>query len=267
MTTEIGTAFIDREAALSACRRATTLKGRSDAVVVGLSAAALWGMPLAPRDAERIAHGAVSLSRRSRDRAWRGRSIDGHAIDLPTAHLTETGLLVVTTPARTWLDCAALVSPDHLLAMGDWALSSGLMSIGDLEPIINWGRGRRGVIRAREVAPLLRPGVESPQESRLRWLVISNGLPEPTINPEIVLPDMSVRRLDLAYLGLRFGLEFDGDWHARTQDHDERRRAALADAGWEILVARKDDLTQPERFLREVRAALARRSQWGRRRW
>lgn len=266
MATELGASFIDPQTVLSACRQVTA-RGRSDAVVVGLSAAALWGMPVPPSEAARIAHGAVSVSRSSSDRAWRGRRIEGHSIALPAEHLTEIGPLAVTTPPRTWLDCAALVSPDHLLALGDWALGRGILTISGLESLINWGRGRRGVMRAREVAPLLRHGVESPQESRLRWLVVSHGLPEPTINPEIVLPDMSVRRIDLAYQGLRVGLEFDGDWHARTQDHDERRRAALADEGWEILVARKDDLVHPDRFLRQVRSALARRSQGGRRRW
>lgn len=96
---------------------------------------------------------------------------------------------------------------------------------------------------------------------------MSHGLPEPSINPEVVLPDTSVRRLDLAYLGLRIGIEFDGDWHAKTQQHDELRRSLLANLGWAIVIARKDDLSRPDRVLRELRAAIAQRSQSGRRRW
>ena len=248
------------------CRGAVA-RGRSDAVFVGLSAAALWGMPIPPVAAAAIEHGNVSVSRGAQDRAWRGRGIDGHAIEIPTDHVTEVESLTVTTPARTWLDCAALVGPDHLLAMGDWAVDEGHAAPEDLLAMIDWGRGRRGIVRARQVAPLVRQGVESPQESRLRWVVVANGLPEPAINPEIVLPDLQVRRIDLAYLGLRIGLEFDGDWHVETQQHDEVRRASLMACGWEIVVARKDDLSQPDRVLRELRDAMARRGAALRRRW
>lgn len=258
--------FIDSPSAVSVCRRAL-VNGRPDAVVVGLTAAALWGMPLPPSAAVEIERGRVSVSRRSRDRAWRGQGISGHAIDLPDHHVTECESLQVTTPVRTWLDCAALVSSDHLLAMGDWSVDRGLMRTEELLALISWGHGRRGVVRAREVAALVRRGVDSPQESRLRWLVVSHGLPEPTINPVIVLPDMSVVRLDLAYVGLRLGMEFDGDWHVETQLHDAQRRSRLARLGWEIVVARKDDLSDPQMFLRRVRAALAERRQSNRRRW
>lgn len=160
MASGMGGHFVDPHVATSACHEVMA-KGRSDAVVVGLSAAALWGMPLAPRDAMGIAHGSVSVSRRSRDRAWRGHGVDGHSIELPDEHLTDRGSLVVTTPARTWLDCAALVAADHLLAMGDWSLDRGILDIEELQSVVTWGHGRRGVVLAREVAPLLRCGVES----------------------------------------------------------------------------------------------------------
>lgn len=236
----------------------TLREGGADVVVVGLTAAAIWGMPLPPSAAEQIRSGLVSISRRDCGSPSRQRTVDGHSIDLPPEHLAMRGELRMTTPARTWLDCAAFVKPDHLLAMGDWALDEAKLSIGELEALVRWARRRRGVVRAREVLPLLRPGVESPQESRLRWLVVSAGLPEPEINPEIVLPNGRVVRLDLAYVGLRLGLEFDGDWHAWTQEEDEERRSNLKAAGWTVLVARKDDLSQPEPLLRSVRRAFDR---------
>ncbi len=266
VATDAGEHFVQAAVVASVVREALA-RGRSDAVVVGLTAAALWGMPIPPSHAAEIAQGRVALSRLGHARAWRGRSIFGHSIELPNEHLAEVASFAVATPARTWLDCAALIRSDHLLAMGDWGLERGILSIAEIDTMIKWGSGRRGVVRAREVSPLLRRGAESPQESRLRWILIENGLPEPSINPEIVLPDLTVVRIDLAYVGLRIAVEFDGDWHARTRLHDDHRRALLASLGWEIVVARKDDLFDPAELLAAVRAALRDRWPSGRRRW
>lgn len=266
MTLEIPQQLVDQEAAATLVTT-TVMGSRTESVVVGFSAAAVWGMPLPPTIAQRVRSGLVSVSRLNSASASRQSSVEGHSLELPPEHWLQRGPLRITTPARTWLDCAALLPPDHLLAMGDWALDQGLLVAGELNSLVAWARRRRGVVRARLVMPWLRRGVESPQESRLRWVLIDAGLPEPAINPEIVLPDQRVVRLDMAYLGLRVGLEFDGDWHASTRVHDEQRRAALVASGWKVLVARKDDLWQPGRLLGAARQALAERTESTRNRW
>jgi len=238
-----------------------------DCVVVGLSAAAIWGMPLPPASAQVLKGGPVSLSRRGAATATRRAKVDGHSIDIPANHVAFLDSLTLTTPARTWVDCAALLSPDHLLAMGDWALGQGLVTLNEMTSIVAWARTRRGVVRAREVLPWIRTGVESPQESRLRWNVVACELPEPDINPEIVLPGARVVRLDLAYKGLRIGLEFDGEWHLGTQEHDAERRRQLEKAGWRVIVATKEDLFDPTAMLTALRSAISERSNVGRRRW
>jgi very-short-patch-repair endonuclease len=239
----------------------------ADSVVVGFSAAALWGMPLPPSVAELIHTGPASLSRRAAAAASRQSRVDGHSIDIPDAHLTELRSLCVTTAARTWVDCSALVSPDHLLAMGDWALNRDLVSPEELTKVVDWARGRRGVVLARQVLPWLRRGVESAQESRLRWHLIAHEFPEPAINPEVVLPRGRVVRLDLAYEGLRIALEFDGDWHIDTRAHDDERRRQLKSAGWIVIVANKYDLGDPSDVLRQLRLVVDERTTARRRRW
>lgn len=266
MTVRAPHRFLD-PGAVAASVTTTVMRCRTDCVVVGSSAAAVWGMPLPATVAESVRNGLVSVSRVDSGPASRQNAFDGHSLELPSDHWLQQGLVQITTPARTWLDCAALLPADHLLAMGDWALDQGLLAMSELTSLIAWARRRRGVVRARQVAPWLRRGVESPQESRLRWFLVDAGLPEPAINPEIVLPDQRVVRLDLAYLGLRVGLEFDGDWHVATREHDEGRRAALTAAGWKVLVARKDDLWQPGRLMGAARQALIERSGNGRKRW
>lgn len=266
MTRDIGDHFVSITDAQEQAQ-AALVGVPKDSVVVGLSAAAIWGMPLPPSVAQVLKGGPVSLSRRGAAAPTRRPRVDGHSIDIPAGHCVVHDSLALTTPARTWVDCAALVAPDHLLAMGDWALKQGLLTLNEINSIVTWARTRRGVVRAREVLPWIRTGVESGQESRLRWHVIVAGLPEPEINPEVVLPGGRVVRLDLAYRGLRIGLEFDGDWHFDTQKHDAQRRAQLKSAGWKVIVATKDDLSDPTAFLTEIRAELAERLARGRRRW
>ena len=237
----------------------------TDSVVIGLSAAQAWGMPVPLSQRAQVAKVTVSKLEHGDLRA-RGRSLEGHRVMLPELHVTKYQSLHVTTPERTWVDCSALLREDHLLAMGDWALDQGLLDSQVLADVLAWAVGRRGVRRARSVAPLMRKGVESPQESRLRWLLLAHGLPEPDINPTIVIRGETVARLDLAYHASRLAIEYDGDWHAQTREHDHVRRDRLIQAGWTVIVAYKEDLESPARLVREVRRHLSehgsRKARW-----
>lgn len=266
MTGDIGKRFVSTTDAQEQAQAAVAGLP-NDSVVVGLSAAAIWGMPLPPSVAQILNGGPVSVSRRGGAPATRRPRVDGHSIDIPAGHWVTLDSLALTTPSRTWVDCAALVPPDHLLAMGDWSLDRGLLTLEELNSIITWARQRRGVVRAREVVPWIRTGVESGQESRLRWHIVANQFPEPDVNPEIVLPGPRVVRLDLAYRGLRIAVEFDGEWHLGTQEHDVQRRHQLEAAGWKVIVATKDDLVDPSALLAELRSEIAHRFPIGKRRW
>lgn len=266
MTVEPLRKLVDAEEVRDACRSLVGARP-DDAVVVGLTAAAVWDLPLPPSAAAQLRMGHVAISRRSGRVASRRKALNGHALALPAEHVTELDGLCLTTPSRTWLDCAALLGAEHLLAMGDCILSRKLSSLEALMDLIAWARRRRGVVNARHVAPLLRTGSESPQESRLRWKILASGLPEPDINPEIVLPERNVVRLDLAYVGLRIAIEFDGDWHVATRAHDVERRRDLAANGWIVIVARKEDLYSPEAVISSIKKAVKERTSVLNRRW
>jgi very-short-patch-repair endonuclease len=266
MTRGIGDPFLTAHEA-KAWAESVLVGAPEDSVVVGLSAAAMWSMPLPPAVAQVLRRGRVSVSRRGAATPTRRSKVDGHSIDLPTSHCRVHASMVLTTPARTWVDCAALLPPDHLLAMGDMAMDTGLLTSEELASVVAWARTRRGVVRARKVLPWIRTGVESAQESRLRWHIVANEFPEPDINPEVVLPGSRVVRLDLAYRGLRIGVEFDGEWHIDTQAHDAERRRQLELAGWKVLVATKEDLADPTSFLAELRAEISLRTFVSKHRW
>jgi len=232
------------------------------AVACDLTAAHLWSMVVPSGfgldvDAQACAVATIPDGNRLQSRGVRGRRLE-----LPHDHVTRLDGIPITTPARTWLDCAALVRWTDTVAMGDALLRSGLTDSAELATVIAWGKGRRGVRSARWAHPLLDPNAESPAESWARAILIHGGLPAPVCNPPIRIFGRTFR-LDLAWIREKVAVEYDGvEFHGPEQAaHDERRRDLLRRAGWVILVIRREDLASPgatidtvHRLLRERQA-------------
>lgn len=244
-----------RDRFLSTARAAVDIVERQQALV-GLSAAYLWEMPIPSWSLLNGQEVKISLAPIEGGNRSRVSGMRGHRLELPREHLQEQMGLTVTSPSRTWLDCSALVSDQDLLAVGDFCVTAGLATVAELQQMCRWGGGRRGIRKAREVLRLVRSGVDSPAESWLRWILVRGGLPEPEINFSVVVRGVHVFRLDLAYVGARVGVEYDGDWHADTASHDAARRALLRQAGWQVVVFHKEDLADPANVVRVVSAAL-----------
>jgi very-short-patch-repair endonuclease len=80
-------------------------------------------------------------------------------------------------------------------------------------------------------------------ETRLRHLLVAAGLPRPTA--QHVVRDATgafVARLDLAYLGPRLAIEYDGALHWEQRREDDRRRDGVRALGWRVLVVSGSDL-------------------------
>jgi hypothetical protein len=112
------------------------------------------------------------------------------------------------------------------------------------------------------VAPgLAREGVDSPQETRLRLLLVLAGLPEPCVNLIIRGRDGSRRRrYDLGYQHLRLIIEYDGRQHAEDTQQwltDIFRREELDQMHWRLVIITSEGIYQePLRTLERVRDAL-----------
>ncbi len=244
-----------------ALREAAVLVSREDAVLTGLSAAEHWGLPTPPAvRGNTEPHIVVSVppdAPRSQRRGVRGRRIR-----LPAEHLTTHRGLVVTTPARTWLDCAADITMAHLIALGDAALRSRLASLRDLDEMTRWAFRRRGVVNARRAIPLLDPRAESPTESIVRALLVLAGLPQPECNVDIHAHGRWIARVDLCWREERVIVEYDGAVHLqeRQRRRDAVRRNELLEAGWLVITLTADDLQRPASMVRQVERALVRRS-------
>lgn len=158
------------------------------------------------------------------------------------AHRAKSGQAVtlhrgirLTTPVQTFMDLAQTLDLVDLVVLGDSLVKKGRCTTKHLVEGASKAQGP-GVALARRAAALVRKGVDSPMESRLRMLIVLAGLPEPTVDHRIY--DKSgalLYRFDLAYLGWGLIIEYDGWQHAGDQNQwetDVRRDEQLDN--WKI---------------------------------
>jgi very-short-patch-repair endonuclease len=190
------------------------------------------------------------------------RGVRSHDINDEADVVTFHGIRV-SSPTQTFLDLAAVVDLVDLVVFGDSMVRAGRSTVAELvEAADAWaGRGRK---LARRAARLVREGVDSPMESRLRMLIVLAGLPEPKVN--IIIRNQNgewLVRFDLCYPGLKIVVEYDGRQHAEDHkqwDHDIDRREQLDRWGYRLVVVRsKGVYVDPERTLRRIRTALRER--------
>jgi hypothetical protein len=246
----------------SARLAAVLLTAPPGAVVSHATAAGLWGVQV-PLQVERSGRVDLTVPMSSRSESRRDRRV--HRTPLPEEDRTRRGALPVTTPARTWRDLAAVLTPPALLAVTDQFLARWVTR-DELDRQLRGRPTGRGSARAREVLPVADPRAESPMESEARLVMIDGGLPIPELQYEAIDGNRELRRLDFAWPDLRVAVEYDGlDWHGdpEAMRRDRRRRMALQDVGWIVITITFEDVrhrawdfvARINRELRNVRAA------------
>jgi hypothetical protein len=131
-------------------------------VAFGLeTAAALLGADLRPPP-------GVQVVLRPRPVLPRRAGLQVHVRDLRRGDVIEVAGLRVTSGAQTFLDLAARMPPAELVAVGDALMRSPHLSAEELAARLTRADGARGVVRARECAPLLTPTTQSRPESLVR---------------------------------------------------------------------------------------------------
>jgi len=189
--------------------------------------------------------------------------------DLAPEDLVMLDGILVTSPARTALDLACrLGRQDALAALDGFARVHGLEE-AHLMRLLPRFRGRRGIVKARGLIPLMDGRAESSGESLTRLAIIDADLPAPLPQHWITIAGVPTYRLDLAYPRFKILVEYNGQaFHTEDVDRkaDEARHAWLREHGWIVIVVWKDDLSAKTRapWLDELRQALASRQHWGR---
>jgi hypothetical protein len=184
------------------------------------------------------------------------RGVDGHTGLSLTSVIVVDGLKVIH-PERVFFQLALTLSVDDLVILGDailrkWSSLERMRHIG-----VDLAR-RRGIIRAREALRLIRPGVDSPMETRVRLLIVRAGLPCPHIGVTVVDDTGAwLARPDLSYPELKIAIEYDGDHHRTHQRQwrrDRFRDEGMRDAGWIVMALTADDvLRYSERTIERLR--------------
>ncbi len=184
------------------------------------------------------------------------------------AHLSPSGSsilehrgLPVSTPDQCFLEMAAgglgLVD---LVILGDSLVAKKRLTPKSLIHASDRYRGRQARI-ARRAARLVRQGVDSPMETRLRLLLVLAGFPEPDVN--VILRGSTgdwLMRFDLAYPDINLLIEYDGRQHASDDvqwGRDIERREELDRLGLRILIVRSADIhVHPADTLDRIRTTM-----------
>jgi hypothetical protein len=166
----------------------------------------------------------------------------------------------VTTAEDTFEDLVQDLCLVDLVVLGDSLVTKKRTTPQALRTAASLVTGPTGDL-ARRAAGLVRAGVDSPMESRLRMLLVLAGLPEPVVNHvECDERGWWVRRYDLSYPEHKLAVEYDGRQHAesdRQWERDVERREELDTEGWRIVVVlSKGVYREPERTLTRVVAAM-----------
>lgn len=185
----------------------------------------------------------------------KAKGIAAHRAKQAQQVTTRRGLRT-TTALQTFLDLAQALPLVELVVLGDSLVKKDRFSMEELVAFTAKAAGPHHR-KAKLGAALVRAGVDSPMETRLRLLIVLAGLPEPTVNHQVLDGDGNVvRRFDLAYVGARLAIEYDGRQHAESTEQwhgDIVRDEELDD--WQVrrlVIVAKDIYSTPGNTLRRI---------------
>lgn len=186
----------------------------------------------------------------------RGRreGLKWHRRHLDADELESWHGLPVTSPLRTWRDLAGCRSVTDLVVVADLLLRRQLCSAEALADVS--GRYHAGILR--EAACLADGGSASPEETKMRFVILSEGLPRPTLNEHIIEDGIWIGCGDFVWREWKVIADYDGEHHASPgQRHqDAQTRDDYTASGWRHIaitseMKRADAVTRIARALRD----------------
>lgn len=210
--------------------RAAWLWSGRRATLVGHSAAAMLGSKWIPAELPpEVAHARRGVPN--------GILLRSNGIR-PDEVCTVDGI-TCTTPARTAYDLGRRLPLELGVIRIDALLNATRIDVRAVEAVAERYPGARGIRGLRRALELVDAGAESPQETRLRLLLVDGGLPRPTT--QIPVRDEAGRvrrRIDMGWPRWKVGVEYDGEQHFTGPDdyaNDIVRLEFLAERGWRIV--------------------------------
>ncbi|MBN3512636.1 DUF559 domain-containing protein [Mycolicibacterium septicum] len=231
-----------------------------NATLAGYSAAAVLGSKWLPDD---------SPAELARTRQPSPPGILIHTGVIAADELQLVGEMTCTSVARTCYDIGRRQPLDTAIIRIDALLNVTHVGVDRVVDIAERYPGARGIRRLRKALDLADAGAESPQETRLRLVLIRGGLPRPATQIPVADEWGRVRRrIDMGWPDWMVGVEYDGDQHwSSPEDHENDivRLEFLASRGWTIVrvSARQLRCRQPEIVARVHNALKHSRRNYG----
>lgn len=245
--------YVPRGSVLTALTRARAawLWSGAESTLVGLSAAAVlgskWIDPQFPAE----------LSRADRHSP---AGILAHTYDLAPDECCVVDDMRLTTPARTAFDVGRTMPRDRAIVYLDALIHATDLKVDDVLALADRRTGVRGVRKLRTALKYADGGAESPQETRVRLLLVDSGLPRPETQIEFNDEFGAVRiRVDMGWREWRVAVEYDGvqHWSDRYQrSWDIDRIAMLEAADWTVIRVSSEMLSRPRVIIDRVTRAL-----------
>ena len=164
------------------------------------------------------------------------RGLMVHDVALAHGDIDVVDDLLLTSPTRTAWDLACWLEPVRSVPILDGMLAQGIVSAEALDRYVSAKRPRRGRRSVEQAISLADARAQSPQESRLRVLLVQAGLPKPEAQHPISIGPLTLHP-DLAWPEFKVAVEYDGRWHSEPAqaDFDEHRIGLLRRAGWIVV--------------------------------
>ena len=248
--------YIDRKAELTAAVKARAAWLSTGATLAGFSGVAVHGTKWLD---------AAAPAEIVRDDRHAQRGMVVHSYRLADDEVQTIGGMRVTTAARTAFDIGRRLPVARAVPVLDALLRAAGIKPADVVAVADRRRGARGVRWLRAALEVADGGAESPQETRVRLLLVSAGLPKP--ETQIELPELHIR-VDMGWREWKVAVEYDGiqHWEDRFQrSWDIERIALLEAAGWSVVRVSAEMLARrPDVIVERVRAKLGERGAYAR---
>lgn len=222
-----------------------------DAVLAGVSAAAVYGTKWLDADAPAV------IVRSDRHRP---AGLTVHSYQLTTDDVCIRRGMRVTTPARTALDIGRLLPPEDSVPILDALLNATRLNTGEVEKLMADRVGLRGIRWLRKALDMVDGGAESPQETKLRLVLVAAGLPAPQTQIEFFDEyGHAFIRVDMGWRQWKVAVEYDGVQHwqdSRQRAWDIERIAILESMGWTVIRVSAAMLRNPDAVISWVHNRL-----------
>ncbi|WKG06710.1 endonuclease domain-containing protein [Mycolicibacterium sp. HK-90] len=144
--------------------------------------------------------------------------------------------LSVTTPERTAFDLGRRGPLGDAVARLDALGNATGFKAVDVLALADHHRHARGLRQLESALDLCDPGAQSPQETRLRLMIVNEGYPRPQTQIPVPGPNGQPRYyLDMGWEEHNLAVEYDGVQHADALGYDIVRNEYIAQAGWTTI--------------------------------